>query len=31
MLILSWINIMERNWAKMPWKLLVAQKSEPVL
>ena len=30
-LILSWINILKRKWAKMPWKLLVAQKSEPVL
>ena len=36
----TWINIyvnsfldkyMERKWAKMSWKLLVAQKSEPVL
>ena len=31
MSILSWINIMKRKWAKMPWKLLVVQKSEPFL
>ena len=30
-LILSWINIMKQKWAKMPWKLLVVQKSEPVI
>ena len=27
----SWVNIMKRKWAKVPWKLLPAQKSEPVL
>ena len=30
-LILSWIKNMKQKWAKMFWKLLVAQKSEPVL
>ena len=30
-LILSWINMMKRKWAKIPWKLLAAQKFEPVL
>ena len=30
-LILSWVNIMKLKWAKIPWKLSVAQKSEPVL
>ena len=30
-LIFSWVNIMKRKWPKIPWKLLVAQKSEPVL
>ena len=29
--ILSWINIMKQKSAKVPWKLLVAQKSDPVL
>ena len=27
----SWVNIMKQKWAKIPWKLLVAQKSKPVL
>ena len=31
MLILSRVNIMKQKWAKVPWKLLVAQKSELVL
>ena len=31
MLILCWTKIMKRKWATVPWKLLVAQKSEPVL
>ena len=30
-LILSWIKNMKQKWAKKSWKLLVAQKSEPVL
>ena len=30
-LIASWINILKWKWAKMPCKLLVPQKSEPVL
>ena len=30
-IILSWLNIMKWKWSKVPWKLLVAQKSEPVL
>ena len=30
-LILSWINMTKRKWAKVPWKLLVAQKFKPVL
>ena len=31
MLILSWVNIRKLKWTKVPWKLLVAQKLEPVL
>ena len=27
-LILSWVNIIKRNWAKVPGKLSVVQKSE---
>ena len=27
----NWINMMKQKWAKVPWKLLVAQKSELVL
>ena len=30
-IILFWVNIMTQKWAKLPWKLSVAQKSEPVL
>ena len=30
-LILSWLNIMKWKWVKVPWKLSVAQKSEPIL
>ena len=30
-LILSWVNIMKWKWVKVPWKLSVAQKSEPIL
>ena len=30
-LILSWIKNMKQKWTKKSWKLLVAQKSEPVL
>ena len=30
-IILFWVNIMTQKWAKVPWKLSVAQKSEPVL
>ena len=29
-LILSWVNIMKRKWVEVHWKLLVAQKSEPI-
>ena len=31
MIILFWVNIMTQKWTKLPWKLSVAQKSEPVL
>ena len=27
----SWVNVMKPKWVKVPWKLLVVQKSEPVL
>ena len=30
-IILSWINIFKQKWVKVTWKLLVAQKYEPVL
>ena len=30
-IILFWVNIMIQKWAKVLWKLSVAQKSEPVL
>ena len=29
--ILFWVNIMTKNWAKVPWKLSVGRKSESVL
>ena len=31
MLTLAWVNIIKWKWVKMPWKLSVAQNSEPVL
>ena len=27
----SWVHVMKPKWVKVPWKLLVVQKSEPVL
>ena len=30
-IILFWVNVTTQKWAKVPWKLSVAQKSEPVL
>ena len=30
-LILSWKNMMRQKWAKVPWKLSAAQKSDPVI